>query len=185
LQGRIDLLLDKPFTFLLQGNHKKTSLHKAIDAFKVAKLGYCLLAYANFAGPGTYYFHGGTIVTTGHILANAEMVTENDRIRVRSIKEIRPGEEILFVLGEYWAFLPKDNILAARYNMNLPQLPVYQSFKPVEVESVLKKELPQVDYNRALSYLAFLREKFKNGQRKEVLFIRYSIPLNVETMLRY
>ena len=171
--------------FLLEGNRKMNSPRKAVDAFQVAKQGYCLLAYANFAGPGTYYFHGGTIVTTGHLLANAEMVTENDRIRVRSIKEIRPGEEILFILGEYCAFLPKLKDLADSYNMHLHHLPVYQSIRPVEVESVLKLELPRVDFERALRYLAFLSEKCKNGQRNEVLFTRYNIGFTVETMLRY
>lgn len=185
--GHIEQLLNMPFTFLLHGNRKKISLRKAVDAYQSAKLGKCLIAYANFAGPGTYFFHGGTVVTTGHALANVEMVTEQgDRIGVKSIKAIRAGEEILFTLGEYSDFLPRaDKEEAARFNMHLQQLPVYQAFRPDEVECVLTTALTPVDYDRALRYLTFLREKFQNGQTKEVLFTRCNIEFTVETMLRY
>jgi hypothetical protein len=185
--GTIEELLSKPFHFIFTGERKNGGLRKAIDASNQAALGKCLSAYANFAGPGTYYFHGGAITTGGHSLANIELVFGGglDRMVVKTTSRIMPGDELFFPLGEYKPYLPTTVQQAAKLNIVHTNLPLYLYHRLVDIERMCNMQLMQYDFNRALEFLALLREKHKEKKVTEVLFRRYNIDLTVGEMLRY
>ena len=185
--GTIDQLLCKPFIFLFDGERKKGDLRKAIDASNSARLGKSLISFANFAGPGTYYYHGGGILTSGHTLANVEIVFSStlDRISVKTIKNISPGEELLFPVGEHKDFIPTTIQQAMNLNIVHRELPIYQPYRPIDMERLFGRQLLPIDVDRAIKFLAFLKFKYDGNQTQEVLFTRYNIDFTVEDMLRY
>ena len=185
--GTVEELLSKPFHFVFDGERKSGSQRKAIDASDQAALGRCLSAYANFAGPGTYYFHGGGITTGGHALANIELVfgTSIDRMVVKTTKPIMPGDELFLPVGEYKPFLPTTVEQAAKFDIDHTNLPIYKYNRTLDIERICKMHLLPYDINRALEFLALLRLKHSQKRATEVLFRRYNIDFTVDDMLRY
>jgi hypothetical protein len=146
-----------------------------------------LSAYANFAGHGIYYFHGGGILTGSHALANIELVfgAGIDRMVVKTTKPIMPGDELLFPVGKYKPYLPTTVEQAAKFNIVHTNLPIYLYDRSVDIERICKMHLIQYDINRALEFLELLRQKHRDNRATEVLFRRYNIDFTVVDMLRY
>ena len=181
ITGEADVLLQKPFVYLLRKRAPREIVRYAVDTYEASKSGLCLAPYINFAAP-SYYFHGGP---ANNVTPNCELIVEENIIYVRALKSISANEELLLDPNEYLPFLNqrlfKDQAL--KIKMHQTHFPIYQGFEMDKCLRILTFEIDPIDVQRAITFLNTASDLKHQGNKP--MLVRHNIDIHPSDIIRY